>query len=634
VHRVRTLSTTVSILFAATAVAHADEPAAREEPIELATLEVTAHPTGADERTAAVWVMQAGPGEAPTMIGDMLNQIPGVHLPRAGGAGGKSTLYLRGGEENHTLVLLDGVPLNDPTNSRGGGVDFSLLDPAALDSAALVRGPGSMRHGPEAISGVLHLDTVAELTPGHRAGVEAGGDGLGRAAFRSVFALGHDGDAVALGGTWHTEEAGDAAGGLDRVFLHGAWHRAGAVEFGLRAWHLDQESSAFPDDSGGVRHAEYRTLEQRDDRQSAASLRLGRKDEDGSWRFTADAARLDSTVVSPGVAPGERDPAGLPASVDDIRLSRYRAGLVVERPISSWTLSGGLDAAREDGTDDAILDFGGGFQLPAGFSMTRDRFGAFLEGTGPVSDAVTLSAGLRADRFDDIGTHATGRAGLLGTLSEDTQWRVNAGTGFKAPSFFGLAHPLVGNPDLRPERGRSLDAGLRHTFASGRGLLDLSVFANELDNGVDFDPGPPPRVANVAEIRSRGAEAAALWRVAPGIEVSGALTYTDTRAEPSGDRMRGRPHWRGSLGVAWTVRPAITLDARVTGVDAVPDSSIPTGDVMLPGWARLDILATWSVNEHWQVSAACDNLLDRAYEEVVGFTAAGRRLRIGLSARF
>ena len=66
----------------------------------------------------------------------------------------------------------------------------------------------------------------------------------------------------------------------------------------------------------------------------------------------------------------------------------------------------------------------------------------------------------------------------------------------------------------------------------------------------------------------------------------------------------------------------------------MPDSSIPTGDVMLPGWARVDLAARWQVADHWSLTAACDNVLDHTYDEVVGFTASGRRVRIGLQVLF
>ena len=608
-------------------------PAAEEETIELATLEVTSHPTGADERTAAVWVLHPDSRTAPATGADLIAAVPGVHVDRVGGAGGRSTLYLRGGEENHTLVLLDGVPLNDPTNSRGGGVDFSLIEPSAIGTIAVVRGPASMRHGPEGISGTMHLDTTEERIPGWSAGLEAGGDGFRRATFRSTRPSGRDGSRFHLGGTWHREQAADDAGSLRRVFLHGGYSQPGPLGLSLRAWHLDQDSSAFPDDSGGVRHAVIREREEREDRQSGASMRLGRRSGDGAWQITADAARLEAHTVSPGVASGLRDPAGLPASVDDIRLNRYRLAGYIERAIGDWALTAGADAAREEGRDDAVLDFGP-FQLPAGFAQDRDRVGAFLEAGGPATEAITLSGGVRADHFDGLGTHVTGRLGLLGAITGTLQWRANAGTGFKAPSFYGLAHPLVGNPDLKPERGRSIDAGLRHVFAAGRGLVDLSIFANTLRDGVDYDPGPPPRIANVAEIHSRGAEAAATWRLSEDLQASGSVTYTDARGKPDDTRMRSRPRWRGTLALAWTPLPALSLDARLTGIDAVPESSIPTGDVMLPGWARVDLAAAWHLDEHWSVTLACDNLLDRRYEEAVGFSAPGRRLRVGVHAAF
>lgn len=633
----RTLATSLISCLAAclapAAISASPDSETPAEPIELADLEVTAHPTGADERSAAVWVQRIDITRPATDAAGLLDGMPGLHVDRAGGPGGRSTLYVRGGEENHTLVLLDGVPLNDPTNSRGGGVDCSLFEPQAIGAIALVRGPASMRHGPEALSGVMHLDTATRGAAGHTAAFEAGGDGLMRARFRSRFLVGTDGDWATLGGAWHTEEADDHAGELDRVFVHGAYHHAGPIEVDVRAWRLDQDSAAFPDDSGGVRHAVIRALERRDDRQTGTSLRVGRRNDDGGWQFTADASRLEAFTVSPGVAPGLRDPAGLPASVDDIRMQRYRVGTVVERNVADWALSAGLDAAREDGRDEALLDFGF-MQLPAGFDQARDRLGAFVEGTGAVTDWLTLSTGLRVDDFEGLGTHASGRLGLLGTLTENTIWRANVGTGFKAPSFYALAHPLVGNPDLRPERSRSADVGVRHTFGDGRGLLDLSLFANELRNGVDFDPGPPPRLANVAEIHSRGAELAGMWRLRPDLAVSSSLTYADARGKPGDTRMRSRPHWRGTFGLAWTPLSWLAFDARLAAVDEVPDTSIPTGDVMLGGWARVDLAARWVIDEHWSVTVACDNALGRNYEEVVGFTAPGRSGRLGAQFRF
>jgi outer membrane receptor protein involved in Fe transport len=98
--------------------------------------------------------------------------------------------------------------------------------------------------------------------------------------------------------------------------------------------------------------------------------------------------------------------------------------------------------------------------------------------------------------------------------------------------------------------------------------------------------------------------------------------------------MRSRPHWRGALALAWTPLNWLLVDARLTAIDAVPDSSIPTGDVRLAGWARMDVGARWTIDEHWSLTVACDNALGKDYEEIVGFTAPGRRGRLGVQFRF
>jgi outer membrane receptor protein involved in Fe transport len=406
-----------------------------------------------------------------------------------------------------------------------------------------------------------------------------------------------------------------------------------AVEVRVAVWHLDQHSEGFPDDSGGERLAVIRDLERRDDVQTGVSMRVAGRSDDWTWSGSADFARFDAGVASPGVAPGVRDPQGLPASVDDTRLERTRVGFIVERPTGDWTISGGADAQRERGSDDAVLDFGF-FQLPAGFTMDRDRVGAFIEGVGKLGGPVTASAGLRIDHFDDGNSHATARVGLLGEVTQYTQWRINAGTGFKPPSFFALAHPLVGNPDLKAERSETIDAGARHVFSEGRGLIDASVFTSRLHNGVDFDPGPPPRVANIAEIRTRGAELAASWRPGSAWDLFSSLTYMDARSEPDGARMRSRPHWRVGAGVRWLPREDLSALLRLTAVDRIPDSSIPTGDVWLPGWVRVDVSLRWQATDQIAIHVACDNLFDERYEEAVGFASPERRVRIGLQARF
>lgn len=608
--------------------------AAEPEPVTtLAPLTVTEHPSGADERTAAIWVVTRDPALAPARhVRDLLNSVPGLHLNQPGGPGGRSSLWVRGAEDNYAIVYLDNIPLNDPTSSTGGAVDFSLVDPGLIQSAAVVRGPSSVRYGAEALAGVVHLGTGAPEETVRQFDLEAGGADLRRASLLVQQPLNAQ--------TWFAfGAAGADTGSLDlgsrsrRRALRTAVTVRGPVTLKLAAWHLANDADTFPDDSGGKEFAVIRTLENRRHRASAASLQLGGDFAQRHWSLSVDAAQFDADVTSPGVAPGLRDPFGLPASTDDTRLRRLRAKMMVEHAVRDWRYSGGVDFERETGRDDATLQFGP-VLVPTSFSIGRSHAGIFAEATGPMNHAVNLALGGRIDRYGNELTRGTVRAGLLGKFSDVDDWRINVGNAFKPPSFFALANPLVGNPDLRPERGVSFDAGVRHRLDDGRGLLDFSVFASRYRDGTDFDPGPPPRIVNRNEINCRGAEAALEWRMNEAWRVGGSITYVDARRDPGDVRMRARPHWRGGLTTSYVVASHLTLSGALIAIDRVPDSSIPTGDVMLPGWARFDLGLVWRLRDGLHVTVAVENALDADYVEAVGFPALGRIVRGGLRVEF
>lgn len=601
--------------------------------VQLDPLTVFAHPSGADERTAAVWVVQpAGDAVLAARVGDLMLGVPGVHLDQPGGPGGRATLYLRGAEENFATVFLDGVPLNDPTNSRGGAVDLSLLEPALLKQAAVVRGPASVRYGPEALAGVVHFATATDTPAAAYVAAEYGDNHLRRASAAETRRADAGDTVSSLALAAHDEGSLDEGSRLTRRFARYSVTGGERAKWRVVAWHAQHEADGFPDDSGGRDFAALRELEHRKDRQSAVALQSETPLANGTLTFTADAAQFDATVVSPGVAPGVRDPYGIPASTDDTRLRRYRVSTTLERKLGAWRVATGADAQREEGRSEGLLDFGG-FAMPTSFSLDRTRVGSFAEASGQLwrFDVVT---GARVDRYDDDLTRGTVRLGTLLPLGETTTWRVNAGTGFKPASFYALGNPLVGNPALKPERARTLETGLRQTFAAQRGLIDLTLFESRFKDGIDFDPGPPPQLVNRAGIRSRGAEAAVTWQATRAWSLAGAATFTDARSEPGDVRMRSRPRWRGALTTAWRPQKNLSLRAAFTAVGDVPDTSVPTGDVRLGGWARLDLAAAWKIDARTELSAGLDNAFDRAYAEAAGFPSPGRRWRAGLRASF
>jgi outer membrane receptor protein involved in Fe transport len=192
---------------------------------------------------------------------------------------------------------------------------------------------------------------------------------------------------------------------------------------------------------------------------------------------------------------------------------------------------------------------------------------------------------------------------------------------------------LVGNPALKPEKSESVDAGLEHRFA-GNGTLEFGGFANRYRDGIDFDPGPPPRLVNRNEIRSEGLEAYLRWRMSAEVDLTAAGTYAEVRSEPGGGRLRGRPRGSGSLRADWRPVPGWRIQGVWMAVGGVPDSSVPTGAVVLPSWQRVDVAAWYETGRRVTVLVAVDNLLDARYEEAIGVPSPGMRWRGGLEVKF
>jgi outer membrane cobalamin receptor len=602
-------------------------------PFELDAVEP---PWARDTRTAIASAVLPLEGTTMTMV-DALRALPGVHIDQPGGPGGRSSLYLRGGEENYSVVLLDGVPVNNPTDSRGGGFDFGTLDAAEFAVAEIVRGPVSARYGPDALSGVIKLTSdVLGVQSAPKVTVEAGGNGL--AAVHAATAAHEGGLTAAVSANW-SEDGSRAAGSH-------AWHEAVATGATWQGQNLEwrmslrygrQESAAFPDDSGGARFAALRSLEERAGRTTTAAIELlspGSRHAGIKWRVRSWGAWLHAHDNSPGVAPGLRDPAGLPASLEATTL--HRLGVAAEGAAAigdSGTLAVGVDGQSERGRSDSVLTYGP-FPIPAPFTATRERVGAFAEYTWRPASGWLVQPSVRLDKARGYSLRATPRLGIRLPVARDTVLRANAGTGFKLPSFYAVSNPLVGNPALKPEKARAVDLGIERQLSGGRAAFAFGGFASRYRDGIDFDPGPPPRLVNRNEIRSDGVEALLRLKANDALEWMFSGTYADVRSEPGGGPLRGRPRTAGSVRAVWRPATGFMLEASVTAVGRVFDSSVPTGDVFLPDWRRVDLAGRYQIRRGLTLTAAVDNLFAARYEEAIGVPSPRVRIRGGIEAGF
>ncbi len=395
-------------------------------------------------------------------------------------------------------------------------------------------------------------------------------------------------------------------------------------------------SASFPDDSGGEMFAVRRDAEDRDADELSVGLefggQIGRR-----WDYTIKASYYDrdEAVSSPGVAPGSRDPFGIPPNSSDSRFERTHLAATGNISLTrALTLSLGVDAQREEGRSDSELVIAG-FPVAGHFELDRKTHASFMEAKISPNDAVTLHVGLRVDNPEDFRSETSPRLGMAYRIaSSQTTLRANWGKGFKLPSFFALGNAIVGNSSLQPETSESFDVNVTQKIWNDQSHIGVTFFDSRYFDLVDLDEGPPPQLVNRSEVSAKGVELFAESRPVVSLWLNGHVTYTKTDIKDSDQPLRNRPKWRGGLSARWQPKSNAIYHIGVSYVGDVEDSSIPTGARTLESYVAVDAAVTWSQSEDWSIAFAVDNLFDADYEEAVGFPAPGVTPRILTTLRF
>jgi vitamin B12 transporter len=566
---------------------------------------------------------------APTAL-EALDRLPGVRAFAKGGAGGGSFLSVRGGEPNFTLVLLEGVRLNDPTNSAGGAFDFAQLDPALLGGAELVRGALSAVHGADALAGVVNLRLPRPRQDGWGGFGQLLGSTAGEAGLAAGTALRSEPTELLLAG------AGWRSGGLTpgsrlrraQGVAHGRV-MLGPVQLDTLALASATGRDAFPEDGGGPRRSVLRATGRRDTRLALGSVGAaiaGGGPVNAALRLSVSRQIDDSDT--PAIAPGPGAARGVPAIAARSRFDRLELTGDLAGTLSDTAMrwAAGASLLAEAGEGRGAVDLG--VPVPADFRLSRRRAGGFAELKG-AAGALSLTAGARIDGGDGDRIRATGRGAARLSLGEGWSLRAGVAQGFRLPSLYALAYPLIANPGLRPERGRSGELALEAPLPGGQARLAL--FDSTWRDLIDFDP---ERFTNVnrARVRARGVEADLRARALPRLELSAAASFTDARNR-DGPPLRARPRWSASALAEWQAGERLLLWAQGRYVGQFGDFSVPTGPTTSAAHTTLDMGARRDLGERLALEARILNLTGADHEDAVGFPAPGRRLLVTLRAR-
>ncbi|MDT7933174.1 MAG: TonB-dependent receptor [Sphingomonadaceae bacterium] len=560
---------------------------------------------------------------------EALSRVAGVRAFQTGGAGGGSYLLTRGGEPNFTLVLLDGARVNDPTGPAGGAFDFTQIDPALIDRIEVFRGSVSAVQGADALAGVVNL-RLRDLVAGRLGGsARVSGSTYGEVGGDLSLNAGWQGGGVLVGGGGYdsgglTRGSGLARGqGIGRLV-----QEAGGIRLAVTGLYAATSRTRFPEDSGGPELAVIRAQQRTKTELGLISGTLSRSEAGAALQPVLRLAWSGQTADdrTPAIAPGALQ--GVPAITSRTGFDRIEGAGELRWRRGILTVVGGGGAIAETGRLNGIIDFG--FPLPQRYRLQRTIPYAFAEASLD-GGRWRLTAGARYDAPSTADARWSSRlSGALQPLAGGPELQLSYSDGFKLPSFYALAYPVIANPLLRPETARSWEAAAVQRI--GRtARLRVAAFRTDYRDLIDFDP---VRFTNVNRARARAEGIEAEARVELGaVSMTAAFTYLDV-TNPGGPALRDRPDVSGSARVDWRVRKNVALFAAVDGVGSFFDLSVPTGQVRVGGRTTFDLGASVVLPQGLRLDLVARNLTDERYQDSIGFPAPAAGLRAQLSARF
>ncbi|MDJ1158798.1 TonB-dependent receptor [Chelatococcus sp. SYSU_G07232] len=586
---------------------------------------------------------------SPKSVADVLRRVPGLSVVETGGPGGTTLVRLRGSEPRHTLVLVDGIRVNDPS-AAAGEFDFVNLIPTDIERIEVLRGPQSALYGSDAIGGVINVITRRGKGPTRvQADGEAGSYGskglrgaVSGASGRLFYALsltGYD--------TAGFSRYGDRIGRITR-----AYGRPLEADATARFAATGRLGVALSDDvetelggSTAVTRAQYdAAFGPYPDTPSASLQRLSQVfsrttahafDHQLKNTLTVFANRTerDYRDISYGFGPQPRAEWLKSAYVGDRIGAEYQGDLSLDR----WGLfTVGLRTEEErlvSHQQSVLPQPTPRMKTNDARQTTRSLFALYQ--VSP-ADNLSLSLGGRLDDVANADRFATWRATLAYEIPEsETVFRTSAGTGAKAPSLFQLYDPTYGTPGLAPERSFGVDAGVDQTLFDGRLKLSGTLFLNRYRDLIAFATGVCPVTQpwgcyfNVARAQTSGFELAADAELVPALlRLKLAYTNLDAVDRTTDKALPRRPANEGRLGFVLTPAAGLSIEPSVVFVGE--RFSSPDERDRLAPYARLDLLAEYDLSPTASLFLRAENLTNARYEEVRNYATPGRSFYAGL----
>lgn len=563
-----------------------------------------------------------------------LQFIPGVDIRQSGPAGSQTSIFLRGADSDHTLVLVDGMRLNDPSSPTGAAI-ADHLTVNSLARIEVLRGPQSSVWGSDAIGGVVNVVTErGEGKPESWYSIEAGSFETAIHRFQSsggderfdynIGLLRFDNENISQGSAPGTGEHEDDpyrnTSFAGRFGLRA--EEQGGVDLFVR--HIDSDVEIDAGADPFISDTQYvQTLAKVEPYlflfDGAWETRLG------LWTHQVDRDSRGTGFALPSTREGEIYTADWQ---NHLRLSEtHRVTFGIE---------------HRDERAEAGAPFGA-------FSGATRNLAFYLQDQLQLGERVFLTLGGRADDHEEFGTHFTYRAAAAyHHLETGTILRGSAGSAFKAPSLAELFDATFGsnNRSLDAEESTGYDLGIEQELWGERLTAGATYFHNDIDEMIVsvFNPGPGTFInTNIESAVTQGVEFFTTARPIRPLILKASYTYTDTEAREAasfgitdGSRLLRRPLHKAALDITWLVaeeRGSVTLSILYIGeredLDPVAFTTVTAEDYVL-----VNLAAQYKLTDQVELLGRVVNLFDEDYEDVLGFETPGTSAYAGVRVTF
>ncbi len=578
-------------------------------------------------------------------IASVLSRVPGFNVAGTGSRGGNSSIFVRGGQSDYNLVMINGVQINQ----AGGGFDISSLTTENIEKIEIIKGAHSSLYGSDAASSVINIITKR---------------GSGKIRKTGSVALGFRAeDAMIL------EHSASVSGSLERLGYFLSHQRI--VDEGIFEINNDYKNNnftanlnleasdslnfsffsiyrnskfEFPTGGAGDRFDAFADPDSQTKEKSlvtGSDIVFSPTDWWENW-FKIGYASLDRESYD-GPEPAELD--GFESVFDtlDKRISlEYGSSFFADFDQISSVTSAGFEYEKESFKTDSL-------------NKSRKNYAFYAQNNFAVFKTFFVTAGIRYDDNESFGSEWSPSVFAKWKIRESgTEIRGGVSKGIKEATFFenfSAAFETIPNPDLKPEETLTAEIGVKQPLFGNAVELDLSFFQNEFKNIIAYSFTPfenGTNYENISRAKSKGAETSIRFYPSDALTLSAAYTYVETDVtddgglgSPSfseGEKLIRIPEHSFSFNAGYSRNAfGFNLSGNYVGSrDDVDWSEFPSTRVKNDSFFIVDAAASYEISlksfvDKIRLFSRVNNLFNKDYEDVFGFSSPGFSMISGVS---